>query len=185
MKVEKVQYVESGKTEEENSPCGDKMGMPERTPPQSRLLSHENPSAMKSDKYQELQEGQVVSSSNADFRNSKSPVGSGDSIEVMFAGQATEIQAVKPPKSPEPHLISISYRQTALHYEVSKNHQTPSRAKSAPSSTQKQPPSLAGYATKIPTIKSPKYLRSNVSVEMMFTMLWALRPLEIVRHPSQ
>ncbi|GAB4851675.1 hypothetical protein Ancab_031078 [Ancistrocladus abbreviatus] len=47
--VKKVQYAESGKTEEEKSPCGDKMGMPQRTP-QSRLLSHENPSAMKSDK---------------------------------------------------------------------------------------------------------------------------------------
>ncbi|GAB4858815.1 hypothetical protein Ancab_010293 [Ancistrocladus abbreviatus] len=47
--VEKVQYAESGKTEEEKSPRGDKIGMPERTP-QSRLLSHEYPSAIKSDK---------------------------------------------------------------------------------------------------------------------------------------
>ncbi|GAB4826579.1 hypothetical protein Ancab_033474 [Ancistrocladus abbreviatus] len=107
-------------------------------------------------RYQELLEGQVVSTSNAHFRNSKSPVGSSDPTEVMLVGQATEIPVVKPPKSPEPHLISINYRQTALYYEVSKDHQKPSRAKSPPSSAQQQPPSLVGYATKIPTIKSPK-----------------------------
>ncbi|GAB4851707.1 hypothetical protein Ancab_031111, partial [Ancistrocladus abbreviatus] len=102
------------------------------------------------------QEGRVVSTSNADFRNSKSLVGSGDPAKVMLVGQAIEISTVKPPKSPEPHLIRRNYRQTALHYEVSKDHQMPSRAKSPPSSTQQQPRSLAGYATKIPTIKSPK-----------------------------
>ncbi|GAB4843087.1 hypothetical protein Ancab_013066 [Ancistrocladus abbreviatus] len=178
MKGEKVQYAKSGKTEEEKSPCRDKMGMPEQTP-QSQLLSHENPSALKSNKVMKTankksyktpslatKHGNEPSFSRGirlrlgvaknDFGNSKSPIGSSDPAEVMLVGQAIEIPAVKPPTSPEPHMISRNYRQTALHYKVSKDHQTPSRAKSPLSSAKKQPPSLAGYTTKIPTIKSPK-----------------------------